>query len=465
MSHSVHIVASFVRTWLLARWLPVETFGVYSFATSLVALTGMVSQFGMGGAFLHRCAETEDEDQAAAVHFTLNVITTVIWAVVMLIIVFASTHSETRLALLVLTGTTSGMQLTQTLGLILQRRVMHRRLAILEATRSLCVTGVALGLALRGQTLWALLSMDVVTMLLYVGFLYIWRPVWRPRLVWIPTIMNYFLSFGSRNLMANVLLRALDKVDDLWTGIYLGDRALGFYSRAYAFASYPRQILATPIDIVIEATFAELKNDRPRLSKVFFYTNVLLVRSSFFLAGVLSLIAPEFIRLFLGEKWLPMLTVFRLMLVFTLLDPLKLIVGRLFVAVGKPELMVKVRLCQLFIVIGGLFGLGMPMGITGVAIAVDVMLLAGMMILFWQARAYINFSIAQIFAVPILALVLGLVVPLGGMVVLDIQGHDWRIGFVKLIIFSVIYIATLLILEYRQLSAMFLSLYKNLSFG
>ena len=53
--------------------------------------------------------------------------------------------------------------------------------------------------------------------------------------------------------------------------------------------------------------------------------------------------------LLLGEKWLPMLDTFRLMLVFSMLDPIKITVASVLVAVGKPNLVGQARAIQLVV--------------------------------------------------------------------------------------------------------------------
>jgi O-antigen/teichoic acid export membrane protein/SAM-dependent methyltransferase len=444
------MVVLFVRSVLLARLLPVEVFGVYAFANSVVRISAVVPAFGMGGAFLHRAPETEDEEQTAAVHFTLRLIFTMVWAFLLITGAFVFTSDQTRTALLLLTVTTGGMQLAHTPRVILARRVLHRRLALVQFLDALLTTLVALGLAWQGTTLWALLATDLISFMLIIVALYVWQPVWRPRLAWSSPLVRYFLRFGSRNFLASVLLRALNRIDDLWTGLYLGETSLGLYSRAYTFATYPSIILAVPINKVAEGTYAELKGERLRLSQAFFRTNALLVRSGFFLAGLLALVVPEFTRLALGTKWLPMVDAFRLMLVFTLLDPIKVTVGSLFVAVGKPEQVARVRLLQLAVLIGGLFLAGPHLGIAGVALAVDVMLVVGIAVLLWQARAYVDFSFRRLFAVPALALTVGLLLGRAAILLPGVAGSDWRTGSVKIAVFSVVYGTTLMALEHHQ---------------
>jgi O-antigen/teichoic acid export membrane protein len=456
----LNLMILFARYVTLRRLLSVDTFGVYAGANAVVGLTIIVAGFGMGGAFLHRARETEDEELAAAVHFTLKLIFTLSWASVLAAITGLFFDGETRTALLVLIIANSGIQLAQTPTLILTRRVVHRRLALIQFLNALLTSVVAVTLAWQGFALWALLATDITTMVLTLGALYIWRPVWRPRLVKSPEVMRYFLHFGGRNFLSKVLLQALDLLDDVWTRFFLGTTPMGYYSTAYRFATYPRTILAAPINSVAGGTYAELKADRKRLSQAFFRTNAFLIRTGFLFGGLLVTIAPEFILLVLGEKWLPMLNAFRLMLVFTLLDPIKLTVADLFVAVGHPEQITRTRLVQLVVMAIGLFTLGPLLGITGVALAVDLMLVVGMAILLWQARAHIDFSPRRMFAVPTLALMLALVASHAILAIPGFQDSAWWLGGAKATIFVVIYSGVVLLLEFDQVP-MLLSTFKQ----
>jgi O-antigen/teichoic acid export membrane protein len=448
------VVVGLVRSILLARLLPIEVFGVYAFANSVVALTSPFPSFAMGGAFLHRAPETQDEDHAAAVHFTLKLIFTLIWAAVLVVGAVAFVSGQDRTALLALVVVGIGNHLTQTPELILIRRVVHRRLALTRLLNSLLSALITLGLAWRGVTLWALLSTNIVTLVVRLTTLYIWKPVWRPRLAWSTAVVRYYLSFGSQALAASLILRALDRVDDLWTRIFLGTTPLSFYSRAYRFATYPRNVLAAPINMVATGTYAELKGDRLRLSRAFFRVNALLVRTGFLLAGLLALVAPEFIRLLLGARWLPMLDAFRLMLVFTLLDPIKVTVGALFIAVGRPDQVLKARSIQLGVLVLGLFVLGLWLGIAGVALAVNIMLTVGMIILLRQARAYVDFSPWRLFVAPAVALTAGIAIVHVISTLFVGAVSDWHIGFAKTLIYTSIYVIVLLALERRQIIEM-----------
>jgi O-antigen/teichoic acid export membrane protein len=432
--------------------LPVEAFGTYSFAGAIVGISVVLVSFGIDWAFVHRAPETEDEGLAAASHFTLILILMLIWALFHIVGAFVFASGQRRVALLVVTFGAAGAQLTKTPQMILIRRVVHRRLALLRLVNTILPSVVAVGLAWQGVSLWALLSTDLMALVSNVIVLYLWRPVWKPRLLWSTVQIKYFLRFGARNTLTALLLKAVNEVDDLWIGFALGERALGFYARAYSFALYPSQILATPVNAVATGSYAELKGDRERLSKAFYRINALLVRSGFLLSGMLLLVAPEYIRLILDPKWLPMLNTFRLMLVFTLLDPIKATVGNLFIAVGQPEALVRARLVQLAVLLFGLIVLGKRWGLAGCALAVDIMALVAMAILFAQARRHVDFSLWRLFGVPCLALAAGTAVALGAGTWFGSSAHDWQTASLKACTLCVVYGGILLVLERDQVS-------------
>jgi O-antigen/teichoic acid export membrane protein len=442
------VVILAVRMVLLTRWLTPEIFGTYALAYAIIILTAILPNFGMAQAFIHRAPQMENEDNAAAVHFTLLLLFTTIWVVILLGGAYLFAGNELQLALFVIVPIFFGLRLTQTPGLILRRRVEHRRLAIANFTDVVLTTAVALPLAWNGAGLWALLATDIVSLVVRVFYLYIWRPVWKPRLCWDEALVRYYLQFGSRAFVADALEKAIDRIDDLWAGVFLGQNSLGIYSRAYAFATYPRKLLAAPVHAVAGGTYAELKGDRLRLSQSFFRINAFLVRSGFLFAGVLALIAPELVLL-LGEQWHAMLTPFRLMLLFVLLDPIKTTVGLLFVAVGQPQRLAWSRAVQLSVLLIGLFLLGTIWGINGVALAVDIMLLVGIAIMLWQSRRFVDFSIWRLFAVPLLAFGLGMGVTLAIITAVAVQS-PWLAAFIKLLIFTAVYLAIWLLLEWQD---------------
>jgi O-antigen/teichoic acid export membrane protein len=446
----------FVQTVLLARLLPVEYFGVFAGVNSIIGLSSTVFEFGLGNAYVHRAPETLDEEHATAAYFTLRLIFDSVWALCLLAFgwITLSGIRQWVLIFLVVTGYLS--RLTLVPQALLMRRVQHRRLAVLSMAGNITVALVSIAIAWFTHSIWALLVSSIITLVLGMVGIYFWKPVWKPKLAWDGESMRYFLSFGARNLVNNFLDGALDNSDNLWTGYFLGDLLLGYYSRAFRFAIYPRILLTQPVNSVAMGTLAELKFDRLRLSKAFFRISVFLTRLGFLLAGLLSVIAPQFIILFLGEKWLPMLAAFRLMLVYSLLDPMRVITSSVLIAVGKPEKVSQVRMFQMLILGASLFALGFIYQIAGVALSMDLMVLVGVLLSLRIVREYVDFSMLRLFAPPILAILAG--IGLNALVtsVWDVSSSQWLALIVKSLAFFVGYLVLLFALEGKTLYQSFM---------
>jgi len=398
------------RAILLARLLPVDVFGVVAFASTINTFASTLTEFGKSNAFLSNTEETENENKTAANFLTLSLAFGLVVSFLMIVGAMVFADGFLRIALIVLAVVSFINQVLIIPKRILVRRVQHRRLAVIDILSVLISSAIALALAISGQELWALLSIGISTSLIEIIMLYVWRPVWRVKLGRDGRTLRYLLNIGSRYFLSNLLSIALDRIDDLYVGAVLGTTELGFYSKAYNFAIYPRQILAEPVKSVAVGVYFQLAQQREKLSRAFFRINALMIRSGFYIAGLLILIAPTLINLLLGAKWLPMLNVFRLMVVFTLFDPVKNLVESLYISLGEANQLVLTRVLQLLVLIIGIILLGPVYGNLGVAVAVDIMVVFGIAFSLRFIRKYVDFSAYRLFSVPLVGTIIGVLV-------------------------------------------------------
>lgn len=454
LSNIINILVSFVQTIVLARLLPVESFGIISGAASIVILASSISGFGMSAAFNYRSDETEDLEHISSVHFTLQLVINLIWTTSMLIIGFFLLDRSNEgflTAFIVLTLSKFGLNIFNTHRMILARLVEHRRLALIKIFDVVISFIVSTILAILGEPIWSLLSIYIVTVIVNLIMLCIFKPYWHPKFKWSKTTVKYLLTFGSKQVVSRLLLDALDRVDEIWVNFFLGSKQLGFYSKAYSFAGYPASVVANPINSVTNGTYAEIAHDKKQLSDIFHKFNSFLLRSGFYFGGLLILIAPEFIMVLFGEKWMPMVMTFRLMLPFTLFDPMQQSLSQVIIAVGKPEIIVKIRTIQLVVMIGGLFLLGNLLNIEGIALAVDIMMVVGTILILLNAKQFVEFSIMKLFKIPFVALTIGMTVGFIFDLLFLSDFSDIISLIVKTIIYSVIYFGFLILFDKKEM--------------
>jgi O-antigen/teichoic acid export membrane protein len=139
------------------------------------------------------------------------------------------------------------------------------------------------------------------------------------------------------------------------------------------------------------------------------------------------------------------------MLVYALLDPLRVLVAGMLTALGYPGRVLVSHLLQLAVLLVAVPTLGSRYGIDGVAMAVNLMALAGIVAIFILARPLVDFSHRALWLAPSLGLGLGVAAGALAANTSWARGHDLRSGGMKLLAFGGIYIVVLLLLERRRL--------------
>lgn len=404
----VTLTLGFLRSVLLARLLLPEHFGVVALALFYIGLAAQLRGLGLDMGVIHR---QETDEFFLSTYFSLRLALDVLAFGLVLILTPLLQRAYPRmpglgaiLAVLVLVYFLSN--LSQVQETLMRKNLAFHQLAATDVVASITMTIVAPLVAWMGWGVWALVAEQLSG--IGVRFILTWGPFrqWKPRLGWKRQAIRWLWEYGKPTWVASNLSYLLDRFDDFWIGTALGKVPLGLYSRAYEFAHYPRRVLANPLVTVFTPIFARLQNDRLQLSQAFFRSAYVILRSGFLVAGAFGLVMPEFIHYVIGDKWLPMLGTFRLMLIYTALDPVLLLVSGILLAVGRPgELRQSAVVQTLFFVPAVILGARL-WGINGVALAADGMLLIGALWLYCPLRQVVDFHFTRLVVWPTVALVL-----------------------------------------------------------
>jgi PST family polysaccharide transporter len=449
---AVTILLGFIRSTLLLRLLLPEHFGVTTLALLYLGLVSQIFGFGYDGAFIHR---KDGDENLRTTYFTLRVGSTILGALVtgllipVLMIIYPD---EPQLApvLLAYAGLSILKGLNAPQETILIKRLAFREISVMDVASSIVMTIVAPLMAWQGFGLWSIVGERAAGTFTRFTLMYIVYRPWRPRLGWQKNLVRWFFSFGSRMWMSTNFTFIIDHFDDWFVGTFLGSGPLGIYSRAYQYARYPRKVVANPILQVFFPAFSRLQDDRQRLSRAFFRAASLMLRLGGLFSLLLIFTAPQFIPLLFGDKWLPMVTVFQLMIIYTLLDPLSMGARNLLMATGYPGVVMRVSLAQILLFIPAVVGLGLWLNIEGVALAANLMVLLGTSLLFHQTKRITNYSQRALWLWPIMAMLFisGLMVainPLWG------ELSPWLVMGLKTAIIVPLYGGILWLMEREQI--------------
>jgi len=449
---AVTTVLGLVRSVLLMRFLGADVFGYVSLALFFTSLLTHLSTFGLDSALVQRASL---QRKTLSTHLMLRMALGV--TVLLLTLAFApllrSMYSGQAVVvdvLLVLLVANLLSASFSTPNALLRRDLRFGALAVLNLFSSLIITVGAPLMAFLGAGVWSLVFEAAIGHVVrWAGLWLVVRP-WRPALGFDWEEAKSLLGFGRHVLFSQFLGIVLDRFDDFWAGTALGAGALGVYSRAYEIAGYPARVLATPVTYVFYSTFSALQDDRGELSKAVAISGGFLVRAGFWAGVVLLMVIPEATSILLGEPWLPIVPVFRLMTVYVVLDPLYMNLSLLVMGVGRPRALVRVRMGQVALFVAAVVAFSRWWGIEGIAAAADLMIVTGVVALLFYGGRFVAFSLPRMLGWPTLAL--GLASASGVVLAYALRGSGpWLTGLLKAGGVTCTYAAVLGIAEGKRL--------------
>jgi O-antigen/teichoic acid export membrane protein len=250
----------------------------------------------------------------------------------------------------------------------LAREMNFSRLASIGAFQAACVTIATVALAWRGFGAWALVSGQIVgvvvrVVLLNASSLGIARPTFR-----VGEAMEY-LRVGGVLFADNLLWRWYTSLDTFLLGRWAGTRLLGFYSLAQQLAELPLEKIATVVNDVSLPAYAHLSSDRKASGALLLETVRTHATVGFPLYWGFAATAGSVVSVLFGNEW--HLTIFPLA-ALALVAPLRLIGSSetpAMTGLGCPKVLLKTKLIiapcmSVALLIGCRFG-----GINGAAMA------------------------------------------------------------------------------------------------
>ncbi|MFA7412985.1 MAG: lipopolysaccharide biosynthesis protein [Rhizobium sp.] len=295
----------FVTVPILARVLSPEEFGAVAVALALVQFLAMIGGAGFASGLIIQPAED------------IETVHSVFWANLAISVAMALGVFVAADELAVLFGAPEAGRLLQIMSLLiplqltgdvayalLARRMQFSRDALWTMISESAGALFAVGLALLGFGVWALIAQLFVSALirligLYVVSRYSPRFVFRPRRV---------LSLGrfSVGMMGSEIANFVTFQSPMVViSRYLGLSDAGAYSAANRFSSIPNQVVLSAVMGVLFPAFSSMMHNRERrLQALTLSTQVTTVLLAPMMFGLWALAEPG-MRVLFGEQWAP----------------------------------------------------------------------------------------------------------------------------------------------------------------
>jgi len=198
---------------------------------------------------------------------------------------------------------------------------------------------------------------------------------YRPRPALDVDMARELLDYGKWITANNVVAFLLEEGDDAVIGGVIGATALGFYKYAYRIGNAPATEVTKVIGDVMFSSFSKLQNDDGAMRTAFVRTIRVVAAGSVPTSIGIVVVAPVFVRGFLGNEWLPMVRVMQILSLYGLLLSMTTVFHQLWKAIGRPDLVTKLEVIRL-VLLGALVLPATRFGIEGVAALVAGVYLA-----------------------------------------------------------------------------------------
>lgn len=362
-----------VQTVVLARLVAPTDFGLMGIAMLVIGFATNFTQTGFSAALVQRKGELEREylDTAWTVEVVrgLAIGTLVVLGAPLVGSFFGSPEAVglTRLlgAGLAIAGFLNIGVVTFDKELEFQRRFVFR--SVPPAAELLA--SVILAFALRNA--WALAFGWVAGRLAMVIASFV-ASGYRPRLRWDVSRARELFDFGIWLLGSQILLYFMLNLDDIVVGRILTATALGLYQMAFTMSQVMTTEITGVVNQVAFPAYSKVQGDIPRLRKAYLASLQFVAFLTIPMTAGLWFVGEDAVRVVLGEKWLPIVPAFYVLLIWGLIRSLLATTGPLFRGIGKPRVQTKIQLIQLVLLAAAIVPFTNEWGIVGAAWATVV---------------------------------------------------------------------------------------------
>jgi O-antigen/teichoic acid export membrane protein len=367
-----------VRLIILARVLAPNDFGLMGIALLSLASLETFTQTGFQQALIQK---KEDISSYLDTAWTVMLLRNILLCIILFftapyIALFFGTPAAVgiirAIGFSLLLGGSGGIGGFVNIGIIyFQKELEFNKQFLWRVSGTLADFIVSVATALILRSVWALVFGLLAGNLVRLIMSYYTHP-YRPRLRFDRAKSRELFGFGKWILGSSILIFLLTQGDDIFVGKLLGATALGLYQMAYSISNAPATEITHVISQVTFPAYAKLQDNLPGLKDAYLKTLQLTAFISCPIAAGIFILAPEFTKIFLGDKWLPMVPAMKILCIFGLTRAISALIGSFFQGIGKPAIQTIIGVIQLAIMMLAIYPLTLYWGLLGVSLVVTI---------------------------------------------------------------------------------------------
>jgi len=432
---------SLIRLIILARILAPHDFGLMGIALLTMTILETFSQTGFQAALIQKKEDIKSHLDAAWTVLILRgfILFVILYFIAPYAVVFFNAPEAKPIIQVI--GFSILLQAFTNIGVIyFHKELEFNKEFIYQFAGTLADFIVTVSTVLILRNVWALVFGLLAGNLIRFIVSYIIYP-YRPHFSLDLDKAKELFEFGRWVLGSSILIFLITQGDDIFVGKLLGAAALGFYQLAYRISNIPATEITHVISRVTFPAYSKLQDDLPKLREAYLKVLQLTAFLSFPIAGLIFVLASDFTRIFLGEKWMPIVPAMQILCIFGIARSLAGTYGSLFLGTRNQKLTTITSFIKLILLAILIYPLTKKWGIVGTAIATTLPVFASQSYGFYKVSKILQCKLRD-FLLPFFIPIIGVVfmLPLS-YIIKKLLLPDILIFTIDIIIGTVIYLA------------------------
>lgn len=275
----------------------------------------------------------------------------------------------------------------------LSREFRFGVLSRINFAASFVAGAAAVVVAVCGGGVWALVAQRVLVVAVKSSLLW-WRGDWRGDGSFNRATWREMAPFSFRLMSTDIVSTVYDNVASLFIGKVYTTDTLGFFNQAQKIKDLPVKSAVLSVQSVTYPALAKIKDDNAKFAESF--RKVLLI-NVFIMAPIavgLSAVAMPLFELLLGEKWLPTVPYFEVIILAGIFYPLAMVAYNVLKVHSNGSIIFRLELLKKTIMTAVL-ALTIPHSAMAVAWGLVAMTLVEFVVNFAATRRYTSLSWAN----------------------------------------------------------------------
>jgi O-antigen/teichoic acid export membrane protein len=365
----INQAGNFVLLIYLSRVLSPSDFGLIAMLAIFLAIAQSLIDSGFSQALIQKSDKVTENDLSTVFYVNLAVSVLIYCTLFITAPFIASFYNQPELVdlsrILLVVVIINAVALVPRAKLLIN--IDFKSQSLINSTAMLVSAGVAIYMINEDYGYWSLVGLNV-TKAFTTAFLLIIFSKWKPSWLFSITSFKSLFSFGSNLLIAGLVATTVQNLYSVLIGRNFNAQQLGYFQQGFNYTNILSTTLSSIIQGVTYPIMTSIQEDKERLVEIYIKVMGVVTLVTFPVFVGFAAVSEEFVLLFLGEKWRPIIPILVILSFARLITPMSSLNLNILNARGRSDLFLKTDLSKLPMTITALI-IAVPYGILAVATA------------------------------------------------------------------------------------------------